>query len=295
MDINAIKALVYICETGSFLKASKLLNVTQPTLSNWIDRLEYMLGETLFIRSKGKSSPTELAVNIARDAKPMFMQFNQLEMDIKTMAAGKSGLIRLGIGPAAYPVFFNIFLIKFKSLYPDVSIEITTGKAIDLMHQLEIHMLDIVISQVPKVNIDDVICNLYQEEHTVIAVTAPDSVLLKKTELSLRDLFIFAGALPHLQPEHKEFIEMQCLPQKWNYQQNIFCSDYQTLKGLVKNGDYYTIGPEYLFTEELNEGVLIKLNVSFPFKHKIGCFTTSDRITPLTRNFIDMYMGMATE
>ena len=51
MDIRVLRYFLAIANQGSMTAASKMLNVTQPTLSRQIKDLESELGNQLFIRN----------------------------------------------------------------------------------------------------------------------------------------------------------------------------------------------------------------------------------------------------
>lgn len=293
MDTFSLKALVTICELGSFLKASKQLNVTQPTLSKRIERLEYQLNAKLFERKKGISKPTELALAIAANAEPVFAELSHLESDITALASGSKGLVRLGLGPATFMGELTSVLVAFKAKYPKVTLEITTSRAQNLLDALSEKSLDIVIAQITADLQKDQFSVGEIQTYPIIAVAAKSHVLAARKDLDIISLFSEPAALPYLAEHHKAFIEQQFLGRDWQSQESIYCSDYSLLKSLTNTGQFFTVGPDYLFKEEINAGDLVKLDINIPLKHRISYFTSKNILhTPDKLNFLQMLKTM---
>ena len=99
MNVRDLLDVKVICESGSLRKAALVLGVTQPTLSNRISHLEDQLGSRLFDRSRGQSRPTDLALFIARRSDVISVEASRLVQDIRRVASGQRGLVRIGVGP----------------------------------------------------------------------------------------------------------------------------------------------------------------------------------------------------
>lgn len=294
MDTFTLKALVTICELGSFLKAAKHLNVSQPTLSKRIERLEYQLKATLFERKKGTSKPTELALAIAVNAEQVFADLSHLEGDITALANGSKGIIRLGLGPATFINELTTVLVEFKMKHPKVTLEITTSRAQNLLDTLSEKSLDIVIAQVTAGIEKDKFAIGEIQSYPIIAVAAENHVLAKNRNLDVRTLFSKPGALPYLTKYHEAFINEGFLDEEWQSQESIYCSDYSLLKTLTKTGQFFTIGPNHLFIDELRSGELVKLDINIPMKHSVSYFTRRGALhTPYKLNFLQMLKNMS--
>ena len=66
MDLSDIKLIKTIVDTGSISLASQHLNLSQPTVSNRLARLEHSLGMQLFHRLPRGMTPTTTAEYILR-------------------------------------------------------------------------------------------------------------------------------------------------------------------------------------------------------------------------------------
>mgnify|MGYP001764406463 CR=1 FL=1 len=107
-----------ICETGSLRKAAVALGISQPTLSNRIAHLEGQIGASLFKRRRGQSQPTELALFIAARAGTMADEAARLTREVKRLATGKTGVVRVGLVAAPARVFFPDIVLRMAERYP---------------------------------------------------------------------------------------------------------------------------------------------------------------------------------
>lgn len=64
-DLNLLPVFMAVMEERSVTRAANRLGITQPALSNSLNRLRDMLRDPLFIRERYGISPTQLAEEIA--------------------------------------------------------------------------------------------------------------------------------------------------------------------------------------------------------------------------------------
>ena len=83
MQMNQVRYFVALCEEQSFTRAAKRCDVSQPSLTNAIKRLEQTLGGPLFHRDRRNIEPTELG----RVVKPYLKQLNQCVYRAKRKAS----------------------------------------------------------------------------------------------------------------------------------------------------------------------------------------------------------------
>ena len=69
MELRQLKYFVNVAETKSFSEASRLLNITQSTLSQQIKQLENELGVVLFERSSHRVGLTDVGEVFLPEAK----------------------------------------------------------------------------------------------------------------------------------------------------------------------------------------------------------------------------------
>ena len=97
MRLSTIRYIVCIAETGSFTKAAAQLFVSQPALSQSIQRFEQEIGMDLFVREKGQLRLTEAGQIMVEEGKAMleterhaYARLEALKGARSTAAAGRA-------------------------------------------------------------------------------------------------------------------------------------------------------------------------------------------------------------
>ena len=85
MDVRDIELINAVCEAGSLSRACLQLNMSQPTLSKKLARLEHVLGAELFHRYPKGLVPTDTARYILSRAEPLRAHIAEIERHVQLM------------------------------------------------------------------------------------------------------------------------------------------------------------------------------------------------------------------
>ncbi|MEJ1990926.1 MAG: LysR family transcriptional regulator [Maritimibacter sp.] len=67
-DLNLLRILVAVVDSGSVTSAAGKLNMSQPTVSQALSRLRDITGDQLFIRDAQRMTPTAHAMRLYNEA-----------------------------------------------------------------------------------------------------------------------------------------------------------------------------------------------------------------------------------
>ncbi|MDR6267204.1 LysR family transcriptional regulator [Roseobacter sp. N2S] len=84
LDLTSLTYFLSAYEAGTFSRAARANEVSQPTVSIAIQKLETLLGESLFQRSKSGLTPTALGERLYRDAAGSVSQLSALESRLRS-------------------------------------------------------------------------------------------------------------------------------------------------------------------------------------------------------------------
>jgi len=120
-----VQYFLSIVENGSLTKAAKKLDLTQPTLSKFLSKLEGEVGHELFFRQKDNSLKlTEAGQVYLRAARKMETTWRTMEGELAELKRKNNLLIRLGIDGDSVHNFAQACADCVSAEYPNVSVEI---------------------------------------------------------------------------------------------------------------------------------------------------------------------------
>lgn len=168
MDIVSLNAVVTIADAGSFAGAAKRLDVSLPTVSLQVSRLEQQLGKQLFDRSTRPPSITTDGERFIRRARRLLDQWEALKSD--TAADAPSGVFSVG---SIHTQVRQTVPAALKILHreaPELSVRLATGLTNELIERVSRYVLDCAIVTVPDYLPPDLVClDLVSEPLVVLA------------------------------------------------------------------------------------------------------------------------------
>lgn len=149
MDVDRIRTFLEIVHSGSFLKASEHLNVTQTTVSARIRTLEQELGRQLFIRNRNGAQLTPSGREFERFAQS-FVQVWERARHQLAIPSGRTSMIALGGELSLWNPLLLDWLVWMRTAEPKIAIHAHVGVPDQLLEQLRTGVLDIAVLYAPK-------------------------------------------------------------------------------------------------------------------------------------------------
>lgn len=138
-DISIRKLQVFwaVSHAGSMTKAARLLEVTQPTLSQQLAGLEAALGNRLFTRSGNALIATEFGIAFLRYAENVLRSVQELEDMVAEHGKGQQQTIRIGGIPSAMRALVPAAMQTIRAAHPSYdldSYEGSPGEILDMLY-----------------------------------------------------------------------------------------------------------------------------------------------------------------
>lgn len=157
MDIHQFEYVMAIAEEKSFSKAAKKLYISQPSLSQYIMRLEKQLGVKLFDRTTNPPILTFAGEKYLESAKSILNMESKLRRELGDIANSKKGRITIGAPIPTERYILPLILPEFHKRFPEIEIIIKEYPSTYLEKLLMEGKIDIAILYLP-VHKEDVIC-----------------------------------------------------------------------------------------------------------------------------------------
>ncbi len=142
MNFAQLKYIVALDRFRHFAAAAVDSNVTQPTLSKQIQRLEEELGVIIFDRSKQPVLPTERGTRIIAQARIILEELNTLKSIATDDSQVLSGELRVGVLQTLAPYLLPLFLNAFSEAHPGLQIVVNELNMAQILSQLRSDQLD---------------------------------------------------------------------------------------------------------------------------------------------------------
>lgn len=144
MNLTLIRYFMAVAETGSFTRGAERANVTQPTLSAGIKRLEESLGASLFERSRTPHL-TPAGARFLPRARLLLQEWTAARRELRQEGRPMRLRLRLGYIPGLPQHRLTALLGSFTAAHPDVALEILEAPAATLTRRLDLGRIDAAI------------------------------------------------------------------------------------------------------------------------------------------------------
>jgi LysR family hydrogen peroxide-inducible transcriptional activator len=149
MELQQLRYVCAIADTGSFSRAAEQCQVAQPSLSQQILKLEDDLGTRLFDRLGRGIRLTEAGRGFLPHARSILSQLDTARSIVQQKFADTGGSVSVGVIPTIAPYLMPRFASGFAGQYPQAKLRIVEDKTPDLIESLRSLAIDLAILALP--------------------------------------------------------------------------------------------------------------------------------------------------
>jgi len=286
VDLSDIKLIKTIADAGSISLASQRLNLSQPTVSKRLARLEHTLKMQLFHRLPRGMTPTATAEYILRQAPDLNQRMQAITRQVQRMADLDAGHLRLGVGPIIEQVLLPHVLPELLSLTGGAQITVVTENDRNLIEQFAASELDVIVGPFDQSDTTlDALIELPMLSEPMIAAVGTQHPLFTKTELSLDDAVGYQWATPRPTANTTQAAALAVLPKV-----KLFSDNYPLLIRSALTSNLICVGPKSVFSQELVNGTLGKLPLDLGVGWRSALLTRPEAyLTPLVARVAELF------
>ena len=135
-DLNALRALAAVAQTGGFTAAAEHLGTTKARLSLDVARLEKQLGVDLFTRTTRRVVLTEKGRKLYEECVPLLRKVELTAIELPESAAPISGSLRITSTVDLATQSLAQAIARFSAQHPQLKIElITSDRVVNLVQE----------------------------------------------------------------------------------------------------------------------------------------------------------------
>ena len=127
MSLRQIRAVIAVCEEGSFTRAAERENATQSGVSQHVAAVERALRVKLFERTGGRVTPTPAGLRYYKRCVEAVGTLEQAEEEARSLAGEIAGDLRIGLMPSFTRAVLAPVLEDFVPRRPEVRLHIVEG------------------------------------------------------------------------------------------------------------------------------------------------------------------------
>ena len=262
MNLQALRTFLTIIDTGSLVRASEVLNVTQSTVTARLQSLEDDLGQTLLIRNKSGATLTAAGVSLQRYADTIVNLWQQARQETG-LPDGMSSICNFACDFDLWPGMGEGFAERLMQAFPDLGVSIWLGSQTDVIKWLVEGKSDIAFTH----------RSACPPAHAQIALSDDELVLVstnKNSPIRFDPGYVYVEAGEAFGRDHAMFYADA------DTARVSFGNATTALDHILKNGGSAYL-PKRAVTEQLEAGQLFKLTEAPTFTRPIF-FTYNKRL-----------------
>ena len=163
MNIISLKTFLAIVETGSLVRASEKMNVTQSTVTARLRTLEEEVGQALLRRNKSGATLTPAGTKLLRYAGIMVGLWRQARFETG-LPAGTDSVCNFGCHIDLWPGYGKRFGHAVTKVEPKMGVSILQGSRVELEEWLGSGVVDVILTYEPGLRGNQTIHPLPPEE-----------------------------------------------------------------------------------------------------------------------------------
>src|SRR5262245_16254680 len=169
MEMHEVRYFLAVCDTLNFTRAAERCNVSQPSLTRAIQKLEGELGGLLFRRERAATHLTDLGQLV----RPRLVQ---IAKDADTVKSTANSFLRMKNAPLSFGIMCTIgplrcigFLSRFRQDHPGVELTMSEDTPARLIELLQEGKIDLAVMAQPDPYPERFDVHLLYRENFVVA------------------------------------------------------------------------------------------------------------------------------
>lgn len=264
MTLWQLQAFATVAKEGSFTKAGKALNISQPSVSALVIGLQKELGVKLFEKLGVKPHLTEAGRRLLKLVESALATIEKIPDEMDEVKGLRKGRLSIGGSGFAGATLLPVAVQNFKKNFLSIEVKLTIQRTPIIEEKLLNGEVDVALmGSAPKSSL--IAASLFREEKVVV-IAPPKHPLAKSRSVRLEQVAqepIVADEKGTLSREMvEEVFNQRRLPFVPALEINVLSAGRDAIKTAVANGLGISFLPEHCVVLDVKAGLLKVVNVS---------------------------------
>ncbi|CCX55975.1 lysR substrate binding domain protein [Bacteroides sp. CAG:1060] len=239
MEFRQLRYFVKVAELRSFSEASKVLFISQSTLSQQIKQLEEELGVELLVRDSRHVSMSDYGEQYLPYAKQVLKDVDTSTERMNDVRQLKIGTLNVGATYTFCPLLADTVRDYMKK-YPGIKLKIYCRSMENLMEMLEHGQLDVALSYKPLQRYDDIDSHILFNSNLCV-IAGKDNPVAKKERIRLAELENLPLVLPAKGLQARNAFDSLLYGQNFKFDVRLEINDLSMLLDMVSRTNLVTL------------------------------------------------------
>lgn len=269
LDLREMRAFVSVARNGNFGRAARELELSQPTVSHQVQRLEDAVGAPLLLRH-GRGVTLTPAGATLLDRLDAIAHVLEVPLQQPAATASASGVLRIGVPAELAPVLLPRLVPQLNAAAPQLQLEIHEAPTAQLEEWACSRRIDLAVLQDPPA-LSGLALEPLADEPLGLVCGVRGAMAHSSRPLKLREL----AATPLILPGEQHWIRRKLVQAAFQHGVRLHITlqieSLAALKQMVRNGLGCTVLPQAAVQEEIARGSLAFRPMEQP---ALGCTHT---------------------
>jgi DNA-binding transcriptional LysR family regulator len=286
---------VTLARERHFARAAEICNIAQPTLSAAIRKLEEDLGARLVIRSHRFVGLTPEGEKLLAWGRQILTDYNSLRDDLTGLRRGLTGILRLGVIPAAMsPVAF--LTARFATAHPAATIDVQSMTSRMIQSALDAFEIDGGMTYLDNEPLENVRrLPLYRERYVFVASRRhhlAERRTITWTEAAAEPLCLLGEDM-----QNRRILDKLAKSLHLAIRPKIVCDSFLAICSHLRHGEWASIVPHTFFYVLGDAADLVMIDLIDPAHSQAIGLVLSDRdpLSPMAGALLDAIAGVDLE
>ena len=277
-ELDKLTVFIAVAEKGKINEAAKVLNLTQPSVSRSIQKLEEAFEVKLFERNRHGVKLTPAGILLYKEASDFLNALDDLGARMKHSKDQFAGKMTVGTYESLSEYLWPDFLLKLRKEHPKLNLSIKTSPLNNPLEDLLSGKIDIVVDAEPQMKAELTSWRLYSDYFSFYSSYSYDGRGFDRKKAATESILYVQKAFDENRISIEEYLEKN----GYSFEQECIFDSFSTVKRLIEKGMGIGVLPRRLAEEDVKKKNIKRLSlVGFESqnfgKHSIYATVTAER------------------